>query len=196
MVLRFNFEKICCQKAGQNWSTSFIAKDPLGDGSAPSPSKTPALPSRHGPSHRIRNRHRHHRSDTPTLATLPPSDSLPLSRSVTSISLHPSFQPPVNVSDNLLEQERTKTVTQKRLGSPSSVVRPCRDLEERRDKSEERMVEAVELANPDVILAPFLSRRVPRVIWENDLILVLHVSGHPLNPNPFLFSSPPTSPHD
>jgi putative two-component system hydrogenase maturation factor HypX/HoxX len=35
-------------------------------------------------------------------------------------------------------------------------------------------IEAVELFKPDLIIAPYLKRAIPAVIWQNDVCLVVH----------------------
>ena len=35
-------------------------------------------------------------------------------------------------------------------------------------------IQAVELAQPDLIIAPFLKRAIPEVIWRNHVCLVVH----------------------
>lgn len=42
------------------------------------------------------------------------------------------------------------------------------------DVNDALSIEAVELFSPDVILAPFLKRAIPEVIWKNHLCLVVH----------------------
>lgn len=45
--------------------------------------------------------------------------------------------------------------------------------------SAECMIEAVQMAKPDLIICPFLTRRVPKEIYENNVTLIVHrMSSH------------------
>ena len=40
--------------------------------------------------------------------------------------------------------------------------------------SDEHMLEAVTLFSPDIIICPFLTKRIPKVIWKNTPCLIVH----------------------